>query len=63
MIYDSVVQNDNTNNSRFEANITNNYFTWWHIVKQQTGYDPYGIISGRAMQPVQTEQTETEEVD
>ena len=61
MIYDSVVQNDNTNNSRFEANITNNYFTWWHIVKQQPIEDPYGIVSGREMQPKPTEQTE--EVD
>tara|TARA_R100001015_G_scaffold19129_2_gene15039 strand:+ start:78 stop:1349 length:1272 start_codon:yes stop_codon:yes gene_type:complete len=57
MIYDSVIQNDNTNNSRFEANITNNYFTWWHIVKQQTNYDPYGLLSGREMQPKPTEQT------
>ena len=61
MIYDSVVQNDNTNNSRFEANITNNYFNWWHIVKQEPIQDPYNIVSGRAMQP--TEQTATEEVD
>ena len=61
MIYDSVVQNDNTNNSRFEANITNNYFTWWHIVKQEPIQDPYGIVSGREMQPKPTEQTETEE--
>ena len=56
MIYDSVVQNDNTNNSRFEANITNNYFTWWHIVKQEPIQDPYGIVSGREMQPKPTEE-------
>ena len=50
MIYDSVVQNDNTN-------ITNNYFTWWHIVKQQPiDYDPYGTLSGREMQPVSQEE-------
>ncbi len=54
MIHDSVVQNDNTN-------ITNNYFTWWHIVKQQTIDDPYGFVSGNLQEENQEENKEENE--
>jgi len=51
MIYDSVVQNDNTN-------ITNNYFTWWNIVKQQT---QVGNVTDVTQQPAAPQEKNQEE--